>query len=175
MFCGCGNATASIFSHDCRQVLLHWPSFNDLQMLPSHSILTPPPAPPVPEFVHLDSQYSVCSQLQPQHLMEAAAAGFTMIVNNRPDSELLASDSVQQQQPTSDVMQRAAHSLGLRYLHLPITPGAAAAAAPQVASILGGKQKVRPLLFAVCCCGSGLQNRCSLIANRARAALRRTA
>jgi uncharacterized protein (TIGR01244 family) len=152
-----------------------WPSFKDLQMLPSHSISTPPPAPPVPEFVHLDSQYSVCSQLQTQHLMEAAAAGFTMIVNNRPDSELRASDSVQQQQPTSDVMQRAAHSLGLRYLHLPITPGAAAAAAPQVASILGGKQKVRLLLFAVCCCGSGLQNRCSLIANRARAALRRTA
>ena len=87
-------------------------------MLPSHSILTPAPAPPVPNFVHLDSQYSVCSQLQPQHLMEAAAAGFTMIVNNRPDAELLASDGVQQQQPTSDVMQRAAHSLGLRYLWL---------------------------------------------------------
>jgi uncharacterized protein (TIGR01244 family) len=126
-------------------------------MLPSHSIVTPPPAPPVPEFVHLDSQYSVCSQLQTQHLMDAAAAGFTMIVNNRPDSELLASDVMQQQQqPTSDVMQRAAHSLGLRYLHLPITPGAAAAVAPRVASILDGKQKVRLLLFAVYCCGSDL-------------------
>jgi hypothetical protein len=40
---------------------------------------------------------------------------------------------------------------------------------------LDGKQKVRLLLSAVYCCGSGLQNRCSLIANRARAALRRTA
>jgi uncharacterized protein (TIGR01244 family) len=119
-------------------------------MLPSHSILTPPPAPPVPEFVHLDSQYSVCSQLQPQHLMEAAAAGFTMIVNNRPDSEVLASESALQQQPTSEIMQRAAHSLGLRYLHLPIIPGAAAAAAPRVASILGGKQKVWLMLQFVC-------------------------
>jgi hypothetical protein len=48
---------------DCRQVLQHRPTFNDLQMLPTHSIVTPPPAAPVPEFVYLDSQNSVSSQL----------------------------------------------------------------------------------------------------------------
>ncbi len=110
-------------------------------MLPSHSIITPPPAAPAPEFIHLDSHYSVSEQLQPHHLMEAAAAGFTMIVNNRPDSELQAAGAAQLQ-PTSDVMRRAAHSLGLRYVHLPVTPGAAAAAAPHLAVILGENQKV---------------------------------
>ena len=113
-------------------------------MLPSSRVILPPPAAPAPEVVHLDSHYSVCSQLQPQHLMEAAAAGFTMIVNNRPDSELLALSDAQQPQPTSDVMQRAAHSIGLVYSHLPIAPGAAAAVAPQLAGILGGTHRVCP-------------------------------
>lgn len=72
---------------DCRQVLQHRPTFNDLQMLPTHSIVTPPPAAPVPEFVYLDSQNSVSSQLETQHLMEAAAAGFNMIANYRPDTD----------------------------------------------------------------------------------------
>jgi protein tyrosine phosphatase (PTP) superfamily phosphohydrolase (DUF442 family) len=74
-------------------------------------------------------------------LIEAAAAGYSMIINNRPDSELLALN-INTQLPTSDIMQRAANSLGLLYVHLPITPGAAAAAAPQLSRILGGKQKV---------------------------------
>ena len=110
-------------------------------MLPSHAIITPPPAAPAPEFVHLDARYSVSEQLQPHNLMQAAAAGFTMIINNRPDPELSAAGS-----PSSDVMQRAAHSLGLRYLHLPIAPGAAASAAPQLAAILSENQKVRLVL-----------------------------
>jgi uncharacterized protein (TIGR01244 family) len=109
-------------------------------MLPSSRVILPPPATPAPEFVHLDAHYSVCAQLQPHHLMDAAAAGFTMIVNNRPDTELLAMSD--QRQPTSDVMQRAAHSIGLSYLHLPVTPGAADAVAPQLAGILRGKHKV---------------------------------
>jgi uncharacterized protein (TIGR01244 family) len=111
-------------------------------MLPSHSIITPPPAAPAPEFIHLDPHYSVSQQLHPHHLMEAAAAGFTMIVNNRPDSELQAAGADSELPPTSDVMRRAAHSLGLRYVHLPVTPGAAAAAAPHLAVILGENQKV---------------------------------
>jgi uncharacterized protein (TIGR01244 family) len=116
-------------------------------MLPSSCVTAPPRVAPAPEIVHLDSHYSVCSQLQPQHLMEAAAAGFTMIVNNRPDAELHALGESKQQQPTSDVMQRAAHSIGLLYSHLPITPGAAAAVAPQLAGILGARQKVRHLPY----------------------------
>jgi sulfide:quinone oxidoreductase len=93
--------------------------------------------------VSRDRDFSVCAQLQPQHLMQAAAQGFACIVNNRPDAELHMSmqQQQQQQQPTSDIMQRAAHSLGLSYIHLPITPGAAAAAAPHLKRLLSGKQQ----------------------------------
>lgn len=111
-------------------------------MLPSHPIVTPSPVDRAPEFVQLHPRFSVSEQLHPHHLMEAIAAGFTMIVNNRPDSEVRALDS-QQLQPTSDVMQRAAHSLGLRYKYLPITPGAAAAVAPELSVVLAEHQKVK--------------------------------
>ena len=128
----------------------------------------------MPEFVSLDRDFSVCAQLQPQHLMQAAAQGFAVIVNNRPDAELHMSmqqqQQQQQQQPTSDVMQRAAHSLGLSYIHLPITPGAAAAAAPHLARLLSGKQqkvgvqfhtlncKPQPLQQVLAYCKSGTRS-----------------
>ena len=111
-------------------------------MLPSHPIVTPSPVDRAPDFVQLHPRFSVSEQLHPHHLMEAIAAGFTMIVNNRPDSELRALGS-QQLQPTSDVMQRAAHSLGLRYKYLPVTPGAAAAVAPELSGVLAEHQKVK--------------------------------
>lgn len=125
-----------------RRFSCQWPSFKDLKMLPSHSIVTPSPVDRAPDFVQLHPRFSVSEQLHPHHLMEAIAAGFTMIVNNRPDSEVRALGS-QQLQPTSDVMQRAAHSLGLRYKYLPITPGAAAAVAPELSGVLAEHQKVK--------------------------------
>ena len=136
----------------------------------SDTVLLPPAPPPTPEFVSLDRDFSVCAQLQPQHLMQAAAQGFACIVNNRPDAELHMSTQQQQQQPTSDIMQRAAHSLGLSYIHLPITPGAAAAAAPHLKRLLSGKQqkvgvqfhtlncKPQPLQQVLAYCKSGTRS-----------------
>jgi sulfide:quinone oxidoreductase len=64
----------------------------------------------------LTAGLSVSSQIQPADLAKLARAGFRSIINNRPDSE--APD-----QPDSPTMEAAARDAGLRYLHIPVTPG----------------------------------------------------
>lgn len=66
--------------------------------------------------VKLTPTLSVSSQITPQDLVEAAAAGFKSIINNRPDGE--APD-----QPRSDDIAATAHRLGLAYRAIPVVPG----------------------------------------------------
>ena len=64
----------------------------------------------------LDETTMVAGQIDPANLPDLAAAGVTMIINNRPDNEDAG-------QPTSAEMERAAAACGLAYRHVPIARG----------------------------------------------------
>ena len=60
------------------------------------------------------SEFSVAPQLALEDLETAAAQGFKLVINNRPDGE--APD-----QPTAAVMEAAAKAAGLAYVHIPVS------------------------------------------------------
>jgi uncharacterized protein (TIGR01244 family) len=65
-------------------------------------------------FRKLDETISVAGQISPEDVAEAAARGFTFIVNNRPDDE-------QPGQPAATEIEAAAAAAGLGYRAIPIT------------------------------------------------------
>ncbi len=65
-------------------------------------------------FRKLDDTISVAGQITPQDVADAAAQGFTFVINNRPEGE-------QPGQPTGDEIQAAAKAAGLGYAAIPIT------------------------------------------------------
>lgn len=66
------------------------------------------------KIIKLSDSVSVSEQIVASDVAEIAAAGFKVIVNNRPDGEVA-------DQPTSDEIAEAAQAAGLSYYHLPIT------------------------------------------------------
>ncbi len=67
--------------------------------------------------VKLTDNVAVSAQITPEDVVEIAAAGFKVLINNRPDGEEL-------NQPTSAAMAAAAQAVGMEYHHMPITaPG----------------------------------------------------
>jgi uncharacterized protein (TIGR01244 family) len=58
--------------------------------------------------------FAVAPQLAPADMAEAAARGFKLVINNRPDHE-------QEGQPTSAEMEAAAKAAGLHYEYIPVT------------------------------------------------------
>jgi uncharacterized protein (TIGR01244 family) len=60
--------------------------------------------------------FSVAPQIAPGDMAEAAKAGFTLVINNRPDGEAPG-------QPTSAEMEAAAKAAGLDYVHIPVAGG----------------------------------------------------
>jgi len=60
--------------------------------------------------------YAVAPQISPADLAEAAAQGFKLVINNRPDGEAPG-------QPDSHTMQEAAEAAGLSYRHIPVRGG----------------------------------------------------
>ena len=66
----------------------------------------------------IDSDIFVAGQIDPADVAEAASAGVTMIVNNRPDHE-------EPGQPASDAIREAAEAAGLAYRHIPVAGGLA--------------------------------------------------
>jgi uncharacterized protein (TIGR01244 family) len=62
----------------------------------------------------IDETIAVAPQIQPEDLPAIAAAGYTAIVNNRPDGE-------ESGQPDGDSIRAAAEAAGLRYTAIPIT------------------------------------------------------
>jgi uncharacterized protein (TIGR01244 family) len=64
-------------------------------------------------FISLTPDFSVAGQLQPTAMAQAAAAGFAMVINNRPDHE-------EPGQPDSASMAAAAQGAGLAYVHIPM-------------------------------------------------------
>lgn len=66
------------------------------------------------KIVSLTESVAVSEQVSPADVAEIAAAGFKVLVNNRPDGE-------EPHQPTSDEIALAADAAGLSYYYLPIT------------------------------------------------------
>ena len=57
--------------------------------------------------------FFVAPQLTAEDIEKAAAEGFTLIVNNRPDDEMFG-------QPKSADLEKAAHAAGMAYAWLPV-------------------------------------------------------
>ncbi|MEH6581885.1 MAG: TIGR01244 family sulfur transferase [Halioglobus sp.] len=64
--------------------------------------------------VQLTDTLSVSEQISPDDVAAIAAAGFKVLVNNRPDGEA-------PEQPGSDAIAVAAQAAGLSYYYLPVT------------------------------------------------------
>jgi uncharacterized protein (TIGR01244 family) len=67
------------------------------------------------EITRLSPQFAVSAQIQPRQYGEIALAGFTGIINNRPDGEEVG-------QPRSADLEATAKQHGLWYLHIPVMP-----------------------------------------------------
>ena len=65
----------------------------------------------------LTADIAVAGQLAPEAMVDAAAAGFRSIINNRPDFEGGPT------QPTSASIEAAAQAAGLTYAFLPVASG----------------------------------------------------
>ena len=63
----------------------------------------------------VDDNVSVSGQLTPADMKEIAGAGFTAVVNNRPDGEALFG------QPRTADLRAAAEAAGLQFLDLPFS------------------------------------------------------
>ena len=64
--------------------------------------------------VQLSDSLSVSDQIEVGDVATIAAAGFKVLINNRPDNEA-------HNQPNSEAIAGAAKDAGLAYYHLPIT------------------------------------------------------
>ena len=67
-------------------------------------------------FRKIDDSISVAPQIGVEDVAAAAAQGFTMIINNRPEQE-------EPGQPSGESIREAARAAGLAYVAIPITPG----------------------------------------------------
>lgn len=65
------------------------------------------------QVVRVAETVATAPQLLPSDLEAVAAAGFRVIINNRPDGEAMG-------QPTSDEMEAAAQAAGLEYYYYPL-------------------------------------------------------
>jgi len=65
------------------------------------------------ELKRINQHVSVSPQISPEDIPTIKAAGFTTIVNNRPDGE-------SPDQPTSDTIEKAAQAAGLVYHYIPL-------------------------------------------------------
>ncbi len=63
------------------------------------------------------SDFSVAPQLSVDDIKRAAAQGYTLIINNRPDGE------GGPDQPTSAELAKAAHNAGIAYKYIPFSAG----------------------------------------------------
>lgn len=94
----------------------------------------------------LDERTLVAGQIGPEDIASAAAAGVTLIVNNRPDGE-------EPGQPAGAEIAAAALAAGLDYRHVPIAGGIAPGEAEAMAALLD-EAAGKALLF----CRSGTRS-----------------
>lgn len=67
---------------------------------------------------HITATFSVSPQIAPGHLAQLKAAGFSVVVCNRPDHE-------EPGQPAFAEIRAAAEAVGLEAHHIPVQPGQA--------------------------------------------------
>ena len=65
------------------------------------------------DFRKVTDQFSVAPQIELGDIAAAAAAGFTLIINNRPDGE-------SPDQPSSDEIEAEVRKAGMNYRHVPV-------------------------------------------------------
>jgi uncharacterized protein (TIGR01244 family) len=101
------------------------------------------------DFRTVTDSFSVSPQIAPADVAVAAAQGFTLIINNRPDGEAPG-------QPTSAEMEAAVRAAGLDYLYAPVIgrPGPAQVEAVR-AAVAGASGKV------LAYCRSGTRSICA--------------
>lgn len=66
------------------------------------------------KIVRLSEHIAVSEQITAEDMAEIAAAGYRVVVNNRPDNEVAG-------QPSSASIEEAARAAGLEYHYLPVT------------------------------------------------------
>jgi uncharacterized protein (TIGR01244 family) len=67
-------------------------------------------------FRKVNEDFSVAPQIRPSDMEQAAANGFVLVINNRPDGE-------EPGQPANADMEAAARRCGLDYVHIPVVGG----------------------------------------------------
>lgn len=96
------------------------------------------------DFRPVTPDFAVAPQIEPEDLAEAAARGFRLVINNRPDGE--APD-----QPTSAQMQAAAEAAGLAYRYIPVRGGPGPA---EVEAVLTALAEAEGPVLAYCRSGT---------------------
>jgi len=66
------------------------------------------------KFTLVTEEFWVAPQLSEDDIREAATEGFRLIINNRPDGEMLG-------QPTGKELEATAKEVGLAYAHIPVS------------------------------------------------------
>jgi uncharacterized protein (TIGR01244 family) len=74
--------------------------------------------------------FAVAPQLAPQDMVDAAAQGFKLVINNRPDGE-------SPDQPSSAEMEAAVRAAGMDYAHVPVRGGPGIAEVEAVGELVG--------------------------------------
>lgn len=68
---------------------------------------------PTTPFRKLDDAFTAAGQIQPEDVAEAAAAGYRLVINNRPEGE-------EPGQPSAADIEVAAQAAGLGYVAIPV-------------------------------------------------------
>lgn len=96
----------------------------------------------------VDDRVSVSGQLDPADMAEIAGAGFTAVVNNRPDGEAFFG------QPKTAELRAAAEAAGLQFLDLPFSSPRATPEQVRALADLLASGDVRVVAF----CKSGMRS-----------------
>ncbi|MFZ5728196.1 MAG: TIGR01244 family protein [Phenylobacterium sp. RIFCSPHIGHO2_01_FULL_70_10] len=96
------------------------------------------------DFRRVTDQFSVSPQIAPADVAAAAAQGFVLIVNNRPDGEDPA-------QPSGAEIEAAAKQAGLDYVAIPVRGGPSA---DQVAALREAVEAAGGPVLAFCRSGT---------------------
>ena len=96
------------------------------------------------EFRRVTDRFSVSPQMTPRDMDAAAAEGFTLIVNNRPDGEV-------PDQPPAAAMEAAARAAGMDYVDVPV---AGRPTAEQVEAMHAAVSAARGPVLAFCRTGT---------------------
>lgn len=103
----------------------------------------------MPSIRRINAQVSVAPQIDPADVVEAARAGFTTIVNNRPDEEEAG-------QPEGAAIRTVAETLGIAYHAIPISH--AGFSAPQVEAMRNVLAAAEGPVLAFCRSGTRSAN-----------------